>query len=389
MPQDNKSGGAPFALFRSVLPLSLSAALSETPAWLAAPLVGLTLVAQGYSTTVAGIVASLPAAGIMTMSAVLPATAARAGVVRVFYAASGLLVASLSLLVMASHDGSLWLWCLGSFGVGLAASMRWVLTDGFISHIAISGQRGRLLAFHETIRSCALGLGPLVAAFSTDNPARGFAIAVAMVLAGTVLTLGARLPEVRTGRAHLSDLAAGLRLAPAAFAVAFLCGILEGVAAATVPLYALTMGLSAATGALLAAASGFGNLLGQFPFGALADQTGARPAIRLAIVLAMAALLILHPTMDTPFAAAAIMAAFGAAAGALYTLAVMEAAAANGEGNIMLPMLAVIAVLYTAGDIIGPVLGGFVLDVAEPLAVPVIFIAACVITLAAVGRKQT
>ena len=40
MPQNEPSGGAPFAQFRSIFPLSLSAALSETPGWLAAPLVG-------------------------------------------------------------------------------------------------------------------------------------------------------------------------------------------------------------------------------------------------------------------------------------------------------------------------------------------------------------
>jgi len=389
MPQNEPSGGAPFAQFRSIFPLSLSAALSETPGWLAAPLVGLTLLGQGYSATAAGIVASLPAAGIVTMSAILPAIARRAGVVRTFYAAAALLVVSLLILVAASLEGSLWLWCVGSCGVGLAASMRWVLTDGFVNHIAVSGQRGRLLAFHETIPSCALGFGPLVASLTTDDPARGFLIAIAMTLIGTTLTLGIRLPEVKTGRAHFSDLTAGLRLAPAAFAVAFLCGVLEGVAAATVPLYAVTMGLSAATGALLAAASGFGNLLGQLPFGAFADQAGTRPAIRLSIVLAIAALLVLHPMMEAPIAAAVTMAIFGATAGALYTLAVMEAATVNSAEVSMLPLLAAIAVLYTVGDIAGPVLGGFVLDVAPPLALPAVFIAACILTLAIAGRERS
>ncbi len=388
MPQFDQSGGAPFALYRSILPLSVSAALSETPGWLATALVGLALAADGYSTAVAGTFASLPAAGIITMSAILPGVARRFGVVRVFYVAAALLVLSLACLAAADRTGSLWLWGLGAFGVGLGASMRWVLSDGFVNHIATSGARGRLLAFHETIRSCALGFGPLIAAYSTDDPARGFMIGIAATLVGAVLTLGMHLPNVTTGRAHLSDLTKGLRLAPFAFAVAFLGGILEGVAAAAVPLYAVTLGVGAAAGAFLAALSGFGNILGQVPFGAYADDAGARPAIRAALLLAMAALGLLHVAMPVPLASYAVILAFGAAAGALYTLAVMEASNTASRDVGLLSILAVIAIVYTAGDLLGPVIGGFALDLAPPALMPAIFVAGCAILLLFAGNRR-
>ena len=113
MPPEDQSGGAPFALYRTIFPLSVSAALSETPGWLATALVGLALVADGYSTAVAGTIASLPAAGVIAMSTILPGIARRFGVVPVFYFAAVLLVTSLLLLVAAANDGALWLWCLG------------------------------------------------------------------------------------------------------------------------------------------------------------------------------------------------------------------------------------------------------------------------------------
>lgn len=377
MPHEDTGGDAPFALYRTILPLSVSAALSETPGWLATTLVGLALVDAGYSAALAGTVASLPAAGVIAMSSILPAVARRFGVVPVFYSAAGLLVASLLVLVAAANSGALWLWCLGSFGVGLGASMRWVLSDGFVNHIAVSGQRGRLLAFHETIRSCALGIGPLIASLSTDDPARGFIIGIALTLIGGVLTIGMRLPQVTTGRAHLSDLMTGVRLAPFAFLIAFLGGVLEGVAAAAVPLYAVALGVGAAAGAFLAALSGFGNLLGQMPFGTYADSAGPRPAIRGALLLVIAALALLHIAMPYTAAAYAVMLAFGAAAGALYTLSVMEASVtASGEVG-MLPILAAIAIVYTLGDLAGPIVGGITLDVAPPVAMPAVFLVAC------------
>lgn len=387
MPHNDQSGGAPFALYRTILPLSVSAALSETPGWLATSLVGIALLSEGYSAAVSGTVASLPAAGVIAMSTVLPGVAKRWGVVRVFYGAAGLLVASLALLVAAANGGGLWLWCAGAFGVGLGASMRWVLSDGFVNHIAVSGQRGRLLAFHESIRSCALGIGPLIAAFSTHDPARGFWIGITLTLIGAALTLGVHLPQVTTGRAHVSDLITGLHLAPLAFGVAFLGGVLEGFAAAAVPLYAMAMGVGASIGAVLAAVSGFGNILGQLPFGAYADQSGSRPAIRGALALTMAALLLLHPAMTFPVAAAVMMLIFGAAAGALYTLSVMEASLAGAGSVGLLSILATIAIVYTLGDLVGPIIGGIALDVAPPVAMPALFLSACAITLIFARRK--
>ena len=381
MPQFHESGGAPFALYKTIFPLSVSAALSETPGWLATALVGLALAGDGYSTAVAGTFASGPAAGVIAMSIVLPGIARRFGVVRVFYFAALVLVASLHCLVAAEHTGSLWLWGIGSFGVGLGASMRWVLSDGFVNRLAISTHRGRLLAFHETIRSCALGFGPLIAAYSTDDPARGFMIGIAAAIIGALITIGMTLPQVTTGRARLSDLTKGIQLAPFAFAVAFLGGILEGVAAAAIPLYAVTLGIGAAAGALLAALSGFGNILGQIPFGAYADTAGPRPAIRGALILAIIALAILHPVMTSPFASYAVMLGFGAAAGALYTLSVMEASNTAADDVGLLPILAAIAIVYTVGDLLGPIIGGIALEVAPPPAMLAIFAAGCALVL--------
>jgi MFS family permease len=381
MPHINESGGAPFAHYKTIFPLSVSAALSETPGWLATALVGLALVQDGYSTAVAGTFASLPAAGVIAMSIVLPGIARHFGVVRVFYFAALVLVASLLGLVAADRTGSLILWGLGSFGVGLGASMRWVLCDGFVNHLAISAHRGRLLAFHETIRSCALGFGPLIAAYSTDDPARGFMIGIAAAVIGAVLTLGVTLPQVSTGRARLSDLTTGIRLAPFAFAIAFLGGVLEGVAAAAVPLYAVAMGVGAAAGAFLAALSGFGNILGQLPFGAYADSAGSRPAIRAALVFVIAALAALHPVMTAPWASYAVILCFGAAAGALYTLSVLEASNIAARDVGLLPILAAVAIVYTLGDLLGPIIGGVALYLAPPVVMPMIFIAGCALTL--------
>lgn len=388
MPLNETSGSTPFALYRTILPLSVSAAFSETPGWLATALVGLALVAEGHSPAIAATVASLPAAGVIAMSTVLPGVARRFGVIRVFYAAALILVGSLLLLVAAAKGGSLWLWCAGSFGVGLGASMRWVLCDGFVNHIAVSGQRGRLLAFHESIRSCALGIGPLIASFTTEEPATGFLIGIAAAVLGAVLTVGMHLPHITTGRAHLSDLATGVRLAPFAFAVAFLGGVLEGVAAAAVPLYAVALGVGAATGAFLAALSGFGNILGQLPFGAYADHAGSRPAIRAALLLAMAALSLLHAAMTIPAAAYAVILAFGAAAGALYTLSVMEASNLAARDVGLLPILATIAIVYTVGDLVGPIIGGIALDIGPPVTMPIIFFICCAVTLVFARRGR-
>jgi hypothetical protein len=65
----------------------------------------------------------------------------------------------------------------------------------------------------------------------------------------------------------------------------------------------------------------------------------------------------------------------------------MEASLAGAGSVGLLSILATIAIVYTVGDLIGPIIGGIALDLAPPAAMPALFLAACAITLVFARRK--
>lgn len=360
--------------YTKIIPYSLGAALTETSAWLCFPLIALTLDAQGYSATVAGSVSALPAAGIVGMSLVLPKVTHRLGVAATLYGGSALLIAALAVLMAAAATKSLWLWSGGAIAVGVATAIRWILTDGIVNHVTIDEYRGRVVSFHETIRSSALGFGPMIVAWSAGDAHAALMTAAIMAALGVLCTLPLTKPDVSQGPARIADLVRGVRLVPAAYALAFLSGVLEGAAASTIPLYAVAAGLTAGTAAALAAASGYGNILGQLPCGWSVDRWGVRPTARVLFVLICGSLIGVHLLIGSPSWAMVMMVLFGATGGSLFTLAVLDAASARERAGL-LSVLSAISVIYTLGALIGPALGGAVLDAGPAVAVPSTFVA--------------
>ncbi len=386
MPPNNLHGDVP--PYRLIAPISVASAFTETSVWLCLPLVALTLQAQDYTGTIAGLVSALPAAGVVAMALVLPAIVKRFGAVVTLHGGSLLLIVALASLIAAAHWNSLWMWAGGGFAVGLATAVRWILSDGFVNRLTHETTRGRALAFHETIRSMALGVGPLLVALAADDARSALLLAIGCAGMGALISVRLELPAVPVERAHLREFVLGVRLAPAAFSVAVLGGILEGAAASTIPLYAVAIGMSAAAAALLASASGFGNLIGQWPSGWLADRWGAIASTNLALAISAAAILAFAAVGAHWQPALAAMVFFGGAGGALYTLAVMEATRDAGSRVGLLPVLSAVSILYVFGALAGPAIGGFVLDQGAPVAVPLVF-AALIAVIAIYHARMT
>ncbi len=341
--------------------ISASIALTETAVWMSLPLITLGLASAGHSPLTIGLVTALPAAAVIALTPILPTLVRIAGAAPLFHLASLLLVATSMLLVSLAGSQSPLFWGLAAMLVGTSSVIRWIIGDGTINRMADGPYRGRILSVHETIRSSAIGIGPAIVALTGGDVAIGFSIAAVLGLLGLLGALGSRFHGVESPRTGGWALIRAVRASPAMVALAFLGGLLESAAATSLPLYGVAAGLGAGAAAALASASGFGNLFGQIPFGWAADRFGSRRPAAVALMMLGLGLGVL------PLAAAfgsigfTVLLAFGAGAGALYTLAVMRAnEAASGAG--ILATIGAIAVCYTLGALSGPIVGGLALS---------------------------
>ena len=153
---------------------------------------------------------------------------------------------------------------------------------------------------------------------------------------------------------------------PVIMLAGFVGGFFELGLASTLPLYGLSLGLGASASALLVAVSGAGGTLMALPAGLLADRFASPAQGRRRLMRAFAALILLsacaspwvvpHTPLIWP-----MVAIWGAAGGALYTLAMIDIGARE-KGITAVNSTAVLVLAYTLGGLVASACSGVVIE---------------------------
>jgi MFS family permease len=156
----------------------------------------------------------------------------------------------------------------------------------------------------------------------------------------------------------------------------FMGGFFELGLASILPLYGLALGLGASAATLLVSVSGAGGTLMALPSGMLADRF-ASPAQGRRSMMAVFAALILLSSLATPWVAHIpvliwpVVAIWGAAGGALYTLAMIDIGARE-KGITLVNSTAVLVLTYTLGGLVASAASGALIESSPTLGFPLL-----------------
>jgi predicted MFS family arabinose efflux permease len=335
--------------------------------WLALPLSAVLLAGRGASAAAVGAFAAVVWGAALVAAPLAPLLAARLGGPLALHRAGAAATAlALAALPLAGDAMPAWL-ALGAL-VGAASSLAWTGSDATALAFAPPGGEGRAIGLYQTFVSAAIGAGPLVL---LGLGARIEALWAATAIIAVGLAVGAPLPEPRGAIPRRRPSAARLRVLlaalPAAAAAAVLSGGVEGIEGSILPVQGLALGLGPTTAGLLAAAAGLGNLASQYAVGVAVDRVGPRRATRACAATAALAAGLWPLAADTP-AMWAVLALFGGAGGAFYTLGMVSAAARlAGPGRTV--VVSGLNTAYLLGGALGAPAAGLLLH-AAPAALP-------------------
>jgi hypothetical protein len=341
------------------------AALLFAAAWMALPLSAVRLARAGFDPAAVGFAHALFWLGAILAAPLLPWAARMAGGPMALHRRAGaVLVVVLAGLGLLPAGGG---WFALMPPLGAAACLAWTAADWEALTIAPRGREGGWLGLYQTVVSAGIGAGPLVVALGGADQWL-FLAAAGLGSAGLLASLAAppslRLVRQRLGVRRLAPL---LRALPVPAGAAALAGAMESAAGNAFPVAGLSLGLSAAAAAGMAAATGFGNLLTQWPAGRAADRLGL-PAAFLLAGAAVTAGALLWPVAAPGVGMWPALALFGGASGALYTLGLV-AAAQRARAGTRGAALAGLNLAYLAGAVAGAQGGGLVLAAAPGFAV--------------------
>ena len=325
------------------------------------PLIALSMTAAGAGAALVGINAAMPALAVLATAPLAPRLIGRLGTVPTLVL--GCLVSALALALFPVL-GSVPAWFGLRFAMGFGLALQWVVSETWLSRIAVNASRGRAVSLYATLWAAGIATGPLLLQVTGIEGMRPFAVAAGLLLLAAVPPLlGRRCVPAGGVRADGGGWSWALfGVAPGTIFAGFTAGFAEISLFTLLPLYGQGAGLGQAAAVMMVSVFAAGGLVWQLPLGWLADRAGAGR------VLVGASLVCLLFAFGFDAAASAgawplwpLLFLWGGATSGYYTLGLTQIGhkfppADLAHANVLFIMA------YTVGTITGPSLAGAALD---------------------------
>lgn len=271
---------APLILF---MPALVAVAGFETALALVSPLVSLRLEENGVSTAMIGFVAAAYSLGYLGGTQICRHLIVNFGARQTIGGLAAL--AAFSLLAHAFFFDVMF-WLLLSASCGFAMAGIYTIAESLLNVLASRGNRGRLYSVYMTASWLTAGASPIAVLAEGTGGVMSFIIAGALISVAVLPVLMSRRAELPVpAHGHLS-LRHFRAVPPAALAICFGSGIINGGLHGLLPSYAVETGLDNNDLSVMLTVAAIAGIAGQFPIGHFSDKARERIAVaKIVIVL--------------------------------------------------------------------------------------------------------
>lgn len=317
------------------------------------PLISLKLAELGHSTATLGILAALPAAGMMLSSFVTPWLSRH---LHASYLLSGSLIvlaASTVASFLLSHPVSL---ILPRLLTGLASGVLVVLGETWVTSRASDKHKATLTGLYAAVFTGCQLIGPLLIA--AGEPMQTYALWLICALsAACAFMLRNCATMVRADESSSASYRDLIPFLPAIASGVLCFSFFDASILALFPLYGMEQGLDEKSAILLVTLIFLGDAVFQTPIGWLADKCGIIKTHIGCGILFCVMLVLITFSFSSPSLLVPVCIVLGAAAGGLYTLSLVRAGQ-KFAGQRLIVMNSLLGLVWSAGSISGPLFSG-------------------------------
>jgi MFS family permease len=326
------------------------------------PLMALVLERSAASSLEIGAVTSISTVAVMLCAPLYPTVIARLGLraaVIVGIAASTAILALMPLLP------GLPAWLALRFLTGCALGLEWIASEIWLNTLSTDTSRGTVMGTYATVFAAGVMAGPLMLGITGTAGSKPFEVgALALALTALPLLLVSHAPPAAPSQERLPWLRI-TRAGPIVMLAALSAGLVESAYVSLLPVFGVLRGLDEHAALLLVTVFLAGNVLLQLPIGRVADHLGRRRVLAACAVVCVAGPVVLSAVMGRPWLLWPLLLLWGGTMYGFYTqgialLGQIYPRAELADANT------VFVVVYCAGGIAGPSLGGFAMDCWTP-----------------------
>lgn len=324
-----------------------------------APLISITLAADGYSDFYIGLNAAMHAVGVFAVAPLLPLMCR-------LFSPKKLLVVSLVatiLVLMLFPVVPLASWFLLRLALGVFSEIVLVVAESWLNHATVEEARARTMALYVASLSLGFALGPVI--LSWVEHASGHAFFIASLITLTAAVLVAALTS--TSRPLAVDNGPPLkrywRLITLALVATALNGALESAGMNLLVIYAMKLGWLKQQATWLLSILLMGAIVLQLPIGWIADRMDRQ---RLVVVLALLSTLgaLAWPwALGEPWLAYGLLFIWGGVFVGIYTV-MITVIGDQFRGSDLVGAYCALSIAWAVGALLGPVLGGVAMSLA-------------------------
>lgn len=327
------------------------------------PLMALVLQRGGASSFEIGAVTSISTVAVMLCAPLYAGAITRLGLR--FAIILGIAVSTATLLLMpllASFQG----WLALRFVTGCALGLEWIASEVWLNTLSTDQSRGTVMGAYATVFAAGVMAGPLLLQITGTAGWRPFEVgALCLALTAVPLLL---VRQASAGNSRPRERLQWLpiaRAAPLVMLAALIAGLVESAYVSLLPVFGLLRGLDEPAALLLVTVFLAGNVILQLPIGWLADRLGRRRVLNGCASVCVIGPVLLSAVMGTPWLLWPLLLLWGGTMYGFYT----QGIALLGESYPQAQLAdanVVFVVVYCAGGIVGPSLGGLAMDYWTP-----------------------
>ncbi len=337
------------------------------------PLISLLLEDRGYSRTVIGLNAAIPAVAMLMASPLLPRLIQKVGLRRFLMAC---IIAEAALILGLKILDGLAAWFVLRFFMGVTTAGLFIASETWINQIADDRMRGRLMATYVIALNGGLALGPIIL---TVTGIHGWAPFVAGAICNLVgilplLVLGNLAPRLE-GRPSFS-VWAFVRIAPSLSMAVFAFAVIESAGSALLPVYGVRTGYADHAAAIMLTVVLVGGITLQWPIGWLADRFDRYRLIGGLGLVCTVGIALLPVVSETPIPLYLALFFWGGVASGIYTVALVIQGQ-RFRGADLVTANAAFGIIWGVASMGGPAASGVAMDLWDPHGLPALLAVVC------------
>ena len=327
------------------------------------PLLALILEARGYSNTEIGLnVVAQPLAVILFVR-ITPIIIHKIGL------AKSIIIAQIFTIILYFTFpifDSLTAWFVIRFIIGFAGALAWNAFDTWMLSMADDTNRGKIVTIYNTVFVIGFASGPMVLSLTGIEGWLPFIVISSLSFIAILPLIMLEIEDPKLPDKKSLPVFAAIIAAPTIFGAAILCGLDDVMFVSFFPIFMIKNQFTQEIALQYVTITLVGGVMCQPLIGVLLDKFNKRLLLNIAVLITFFCPILFAIYLDNFYAMAASCFIWGGAASGLFAISLTMLGERYSASQVA-GATAILVMVFEVGSLIGPLIGGRVMDAVGPM----------------------